>query len=94
VLSVISFSSEEEALALANDTNYGLAASLYTRDLNTAHRAARALRAGTVSVNCFSEGDLATPFGGFKESGCGGRDKSLWAHEQYTELKTIWMQLT
>ena len=94
VLSVIPFSTEEEAIAMANDTNYGLAASLYTRDLNTAHRAARAIRAGTVSVNCFSEGDITTPFGGFKESGFGGRDKSLWAHEQYTELKTIWMQLT
>ena len=82
-----------QAIAIANDTNYGLAASLYTRDLNRAHRAARAIRAGTVSVNCFSEGDLTTPFGGFKESGFAGRDKSIWAHEQYTELKTIWMQL-
>jgi gamma-glutamyl-gamma-aminobutyraldehyde dehydrogenase len=93
VLSVIPFSTEEQALAIANDTNYGLAASLYTRDLNTAHRAARAIRAGTVSVNCFSEGDITTPFGGYKQSGFGGRDKSIWAHEQYTELKTIWMQL-
>jgi gamma-glutamyl-gamma-aminobutyraldehyde dehydrogenase len=92
VLSVIPFSTEAEAVAIANDTNYGLAASLYTQDLNRAHRVARAIRAGTVSVNCFSEGDLTTPFGGFKESGFGGRDKSLWAHEQYTELKTIWMQ--
>ncbi|MCL4205239.1 MAG: aldehyde dehydrogenase [Pirellulaceae bacterium] len=94
VLSVIPFSTEDEAVALANDTNYGLAASLYTRDLGTAHRVARAIRAGTVSVNCFSEGDITTPFGGFKESGFGGRDKSIWAHEQYTELKTIWMQLS
>ena len=93
VLSVITFSTEEEAVAMANDTNYGLAASLYTRDLNRAHRVARAIRAGTVSVNCFSEGDITTPFGGFKESGFAGRDKSIWAHEQYTELKTIWMQL-
>lgn len=93
VLSVIPVSTEEEAIAIANDTNYGLAASVYTRDVNTAHRFARAIRAGTVSVNCFSEGDITTPFGGFKESGFGGRDKSLWAHEQYTELKTIWMQL-
>jgi 4-(gamma-glutamylamino)butanal dehydrogenase len=93
VLSVIPFSTEEEAIALANDTNYGLAASLYTQDLNRAHRAARAIRAGTVSVNCFSEGDLTTPFGGFKQSGFFGRDKSVWAHQQYTELKTIWMQL-
>jgi gamma-glutamyl-gamma-aminobutyraldehyde dehydrogenase len=92
VLTVIPFSTEEEAIAIANDTNYGLAASLYTRDLSTAHRAARAIRAGTVSVNCFSEGDITTPFGGFKQSGFGGRDKSVWAHDQYTELKTIWMQ--
>jgi gamma-glutamyl-gamma-aminobutyraldehyde dehydrogenase len=93
VLSVIPFSTEEEALAIANDTDYGLAASLYTRNLDTAHRAARAIRAGTVSVNCFSEGDITTPFGGFKQSGFAGRDKSIWAQEQYTELKTIWMQL-
>ncbi len=93
VLSVISFKTEAEAVAIANDTNYGLAASLYTRDLNTAHRVARAIRAGTVSVNCYSEGDITTPFGGYKESGFAGRDKSIFAHEQYTELKTIWMQL-
>jgi len=93
VLSVIPFKTEEEAVAIANDTNYGLAASLYTQDVNRAHRVARAIRAGTVSVNCFSEGDITTPFGGFKESGFAGRDKSVWAHEQYTELKTIWMQL-
>ncbi len=93
VLSVISFETEEEAVAIANDTPYGLAASLYTRDLSKAHRMARALRAGTVSVNCYSEGDVTTPFGGFKESGFFGRDKSIYAHEQYTEVKTIWMQL-
>ncbi len=93
VLSVIPFSTEEEAIALANATNYGLAASLYTQDVNRAHRAARAIRAGTVSVNGFSEGDITTPFGGFKQSGFFGRDKSIWAHQQYTELKTIWMQL-
>jgi len=92
VLSVISFRDEHEAIALANDTNYGLAASLYTDDLNTAHRVAKAIRAGTVSVNCYSEGDYAVPFGGYKESGFGGKDKGLAAHEQYTEQKAIWIQ--
>ena len=93
VLSVLPVDSDEEAIAVANDTNYGLAASLHTRDIAKAHRFARAIRAGVVSVNCFSEGDLTTPFGGFKESGFFGRDKSAYAQEQYTELKTVWMQL-
>lgn len=93
VLSVLSFRTEEEAIALANDTSYGLTASLYSQNLSRAHRAARAIRAGTVSVNCFSEGDATTPFGGFKQSGFFGRDKSIFAHYQYTELKTVWMQL-
>ena len=93
VLSVITVKTEEEAVKIANDTNYGLASQLYTDDLNTAHRVAKAIRAGTVSVNCFSEGDLAVPFGGYKESGFGGRDKGLAAHDQYTEQKAIWIQL-
>jgi gamma-glutamyl-gamma-aminobutyraldehyde dehydrogenase len=93
VLSVISFDSTDEAVSIANDTNYGLASAVYTNDLNVAHGVARAIRAGTVSINCYSEGDPAVPFGGFKESGFGGRDKSLLAHDQYTEIKTIWIQL-
>ena len=93
VLSVITFTSEDQAISIANDSNYGLAASVYTQDVNSAFRISRALKAGTVSVNCFSEGDMTTPFGGYKESGFFGRDKSIWAHEQYTQLKTIWMQL-
>ena len=93
MLAVLPVKDDEEAVRVANDTNYGLAASIYTQNVNRAHRVARALRAGTVSVNCYSEGDLTTPFGGFKESGFFGRDKSVYAHEQYTELKTIWMQI-
>ncbi len=93
VLSVVTVKDEEEALKIANDTNYGLAASLYTDDLNRAHRMAKSIRAGTVSVNCYSEGDFAVPFGGYKESGFGGKDKGLAAHDQYTETKTIWIQL-
>jgi gamma-glutamyl-gamma-aminobutyraldehyde dehydrogenase len=94
VLAVIAFDTEEEAIAIANDTCYGLAASLWTANINTAHRVAAAIRAGTVSVNCFSEGDICTPFGGYKQSGFGGRDKSIYAHDQYCELKTTWIQLS
>jgi gamma-glutamyl-gamma-aminobutyraldehyde dehydrogenase len=93
VLATITFRDAEEAVRIANDTRYGLAASLYTDSLDTAHKVARAIRAGTVSVNCYSEGDMAAPVGGFKESGFGGRDKSLLAHDQYTDTKTIWIQL-
>jgi gamma-glutamyl-gamma-aminobutyraldehyde dehydrogenase len=93
VLTVIEFEGEAAAVELANDTEYGLAASLYTRDVAVAHRMARAIRAGTVGVNCYSEGDLTTPFGGYKLSGFGGHDKSVHAHDQYTELKTIWLDL-
>jgi gamma-glutamyl-gamma-aminobutyraldehyde dehydrogenase len=93
VLSVIEFETEAEAVALANDTPYGLAASLYTDDLNVAHRVARDLKAGVVGVNAYSEGDMTTPFGGYKLSGFGGHDKSVHAHDQYTETKTIWIQL-
>jgi gamma-glutamyl-gamma-aminobutyraldehyde dehydrogenase len=93
VLSVIEFETEAEAVAIANDTPYGLAASLYTDDLNVAHRVAGRLKAGVVGINAYSEGDLTTPFGGYKLSGFGGHDKSVHAHDQYTETKTTWIQL-
>jgi gamma-glutamyl-gamma-aminobutyraldehyde dehydrogenase len=93
VLSIIEFETEAEAVAIANDTAYGLAASIYTDDLNVAHRVARELRAGTVGINAYAEGDMTTPFGGYKQSGFGGHDKSVHAHDQYTELKTTWIQL-
>jgi gamma-glutamyl-gamma-aminobutyraldehyde dehydrogenase len=94
VLATIEFDTEAEAIAIANDSPYGLAASVYTTNVNTAHRMARALKAGTVAVNAYSEGDMSTPFGGYKQSGFGGHDKSVHAHDQYTELKTIWLHLS
>ncbi len=93
VLAVISCKDIDEAIKIANDTCYGLHASVWSDDVNNVHKLARAIRAGTISVNCFSEGDMGTPFGGYKQSGFFGRDKSLWANEQYTELKTIWMEI-
>ncbi len=94
ILSVIEVASTEEAIALANDTDYGLTASVFTANARTAIRAAREIRAGTVTVNCYGEGDISTPFGGYKLSGFGGRDNGVHAHDQYTELKTIWIDLT
>ena len=92
VLSIITFGTTEEAIAIANDTIYGLAAAVWTRDISKAHTVARALRAGTVHVNSYDEDDITVPFGGFKQSG-NGRDKSLHALEKYTELKTTWIRL-
>lgn len=92
VLAVLTFDELDEAVELANGTQYGLAAGLWTSNLTTAHRVSRALRAGTVWVNCYEEGDLTVPFGGMKQSG-NGRDKSAHAMEKYTELKTTWIQL-
>ncbi|MFZ9039794.1 MAG: aldehyde dehydrogenase family protein, partial [Gammaproteobacteria bacterium] len=94
VLAVITVRSTEEAIAIANDSDYGLAASLFSANGKQALRAAREIRAGTVTINCFGEGDITTPFGGYKQSGFGGRDNSLHAHDQYTELKTIWIDLS
>lgn len=90
VVAVLPFETEEESIALADDTDYGLAATVWTKDVDQAIRMARAVRAGTVAVNGYSEGDMSTPFGGFRQSGFGGRDNGLEALEQYTQLKTIW----
>ncbi len=94
VLSVIPVRSFDEAISVANDTRYGLCASLFTANGKRALRGARMLRAGTVTVNSYGEGDIATPFGGMKMSGFGGRDNGMHAHDQYTQLKTIWLDLT
>ncbi|MGC6484639.1 MAG: aldehyde dehydrogenase [Candidatus Puniceispirillales bacterium] len=91
VLSVIPFDTEEEAVAIANDTIYGLAASLWTGNLSRAHRVSRQLKAGTVSVNTVDALSPMTPFGGFKQSGV-GRDLSLHALDKYTALKTTWIK--
>jgi gamma-glutamyl-gamma-aminobutyraldehyde dehydrogenase len=92
VMSVLRFSDEAEALRLANDSPYGLQASVWSDNINRAHRVARALRAGTVHVNQYDEDDITVPFGGFKQSG-NGRDKGLHAFDKYTELKTTWIRI-
>ncbi|NNU62803.1 aldehyde dehydrogenase [Ochrobactrum soli] len=93
VVAVLSFDTEEEAVRLANDTPYGLAATVFSNDINVAVRMARKVQAGTVAVNGYGEGDISTPFGGYKTSGFGGYDKGLEAFDQYTQLKTIWVTL-
>ncbi|WP_031759810.1 aldehyde dehydrogenase family protein, partial [Pseudomonas aeruginosa] len=92
VLSVIEFEDAEEAVRIANDTPYGLAAAVWTSNLSKAHLTAKALRAGSVWVNQYDGGDMTAPFGGFKQSG-NGRDKSLHAFDKYTELKATWIKL-
>ena len=93
VLSAIAFDSEEEALRIANDSPYGLAAGVWTQNLSRAHRVARKLRAGSVWVNYWDGGDMTAPFGGYKQSG-NGRDKSLQAFSKYTETKATWINLS
>ncbi len=92
VLGVLAFDDEDEALRIANDSVFGLAAGLWTSNLDRAHRVARKLRAGSVWVNYWDGGDMTAPFGGYKQSG-NGRDKSLHAFDKYTEMKATWIRL-
>jgi gamma-glutamyl-gamma-aminobutyraldehyde dehydrogenase len=93
VLAAQRFTTEDEAIELANDSVYGLGAGLWTANLSRAHRLSRRLRAGLVWVNCYADGDITVPFGGVKQSGS-GRDKSLHALDKYSDLKTTWISLT
>src|SRR5829696_2884761 len=93
VLSLIEFDDPDDGVRLANDSDYGLAAGVWTSDLRLAHRMARRIHAGVVWVNTFDAADVTVPFGGFKQSGS-GRDKSLHALDGYTQLKTTWMDLS
>jgi gamma-glutamyl-gamma-aminobutyraldehyde dehydrogenase len=89
---VITFSDIDDAIAKANDSIYGLAASIWTKDLDTAIRAGRDLEAGIVWINCFDHGDMTQPWGGYKQSGS-GRDKCLEAMSQHTQTKSVWIHL-
>ena len=90
VVVVLPFSKVEDAIRMGNATRYGLGAGIWTRDVRTAHRAARELKAGSVWVNCYNVADPASPFGGYKESGY-GRDLGRDSIDVYTQVKSVWI---
>ena len=93
VLATVTFRDEEEAVAIANNTIYGLAAGIWTNDVKRAHRVARRLEAGTVWVNTYHPLDPASPFGGYKQSGY-GRELGAYALDLYTQIKSVWIDLS
>ena len=93
VLAAIEFADVDEAIARANDSNYGLAAAVWTRDIKKAHHVARRLQAGTVWINTYNVYDTAAPFGGYKQSGF-GREMSMHALDHYTQIKSVWVDLS
>jgi len=93
VAAVIPFKDEAEAIAIANDSIYGLGAGIWTTDLNCAHRMVRDIQSGTVWVNCYDEGDMTQPFGGFKQSG-NAKDKCFESLLSYSQSKSAWLKLS
>ena len=92
VASILSFDGIDDAISIANDTIYGLAAGVWTSDLNKAHRLIKEIEAGVIWVNCFDEGDMTQPFGGYKQSG-NARDKCMESLKSYTQSKSAWIRL-
>ncbi|MEA2650179.1 MAG: aldehyde dehydrogenase, partial [Candidatus Binataceae bacterium] len=88
----IAFKDENDAVLQGNNTDYGLSAAVWTRDISRAHKVARALKAGTVWVNCYNQLDPISPFGGYKQSGF-GRELGRYAIDLYTQIKSVWMKL-
>jgi acyl-CoA reductase-like NAD-dependent aldehyde dehydrogenase len=92
VLACLRFASEDEAVALANHSPYGLVSAVWTRDIYRAHRLARRIKAGTVWLNLYNGFDSASPFGGYKQSGF-GREMGIHSLESYTQVKSVWVAL-
>ena len=93
VLSIITVHDTEEAIKIANESSYGLAAAVWSDNINIAHQVAQEIRAGLVHINSYGEDDITAPFGGYKQSGTGSKDKSLHAYDEFVELKTTWLRL-